>query len=215
MLSIHFSLSSSCAQFDQVLQKRKCELLHPDVLFHSTKQAKTLRCEFLNANYHVSMLTAEPASLHPLLNPDDDDFAVNDDMHDLLETVRDGGNAVALLEAPNIPTIPSVAGHVPLMYTTDQKWTVGLLKILDDINAPDYAFEAIIKWSCSTHEAKYSFYPPGGLTRARNVNVLFLSMDNATKLLPAVQNNVVPHGLPCHVIVYDFVPQLLSLLQKS
>ncbi len=59
------------------------------------------------------------------MNPDDDNFAVNDYMHDLLETVRDGGNAVALLEAPIIPTIPTVAGHVPLMYTTDQKLTVG------------------------------------------------------------------------------------------
>ncbi len=81
------------------------------------------------------------------------------------------------------------------------------------MNAPDYAFEAIITWSRCAHEAKYSFYPPGGLTRARNVNVLFSSMDNANKLLSAVQNVVVPHGLPCHVIVYDFVPQLLSLLQ--
>ena len=143
--------------------------------------------------------------MHPLLNPDDNDFAINDDMHDLLETVRDGGHAVALLEAPNIPTISSVAGHVPLMYTTDQKWTVGLLKILDDMNAPDYAFEAITKWSRGAHK---SFYPQGELTR--NVNVLFLSMDKATKLLPAVRNVVVPHGLPCHVIVYDFVPQLLS-----
>ena len=213
-LSIHFSRSSSCAQFDQVQQKRKRELLHPDVLFHSTKQAKALRCEFVNANYHISTLTAEPARLHPFLNPDYDDFAVNDDMHDLFEPVRNGGDAVALLEAPDIPTILSDAGHVPLMYTTDQKWTVGLLKILDDMNAPDYAFEAIIKWSRSAHEAKYSFYPPGGLTRARNVNVLFSSMDNATKLLPAVRNVVVPHGIPCHVIVYDFVPQLLSLLQN-
>jgi hypothetical protein len=97
------------------------------MLFHCTKQAMTLCCEFVNVNYHVLTLTADPASLHPLLNPDDDNFAVNDDMHDFLETVRNGSNAVALLEAPNIPTFPSVAGHVPLMYTTDQKWTVGLL----------------------------------------------------------------------------------------
>jgi hypothetical protein len=34
-----------------------------------------------------------------------------------------------------IPTLPSVAGHMPHMYITDQKWTVGLLKILDDMNA--------------------------------------------------------------------------------
>jgi hypothetical protein len=181
-----------------------------DVLFHSTKQAKALHCEFVNANCHFSTLTADPASLHPLLNPDEHDFAINDDMHDFLETVRDGGHAVVLLEAPDISTISLVAGRVPLMYTTDQKWTVGLLKNLNDMNAPDYTFEAIIKGSRGAHKEKYSFYPQGGLTRARNVNVLCLSMDNATKLLPAVRNVVVPHGLPCHVIVYDFVPQLLS-----
>ena len=135
-------------------------------------------------------------------------------MHDLIEPVRDGGDAMAFLEAPNIPTLPSVAKHVPLMYTTDQKWTVDLLKIIDDMNAPDYAFKAIIKWSHSAHDAKYSFYPPGGQTPFRNVNVLFFSMDNATKLLPNVRNVVLPHGLPCHVIVYDFVSQLLSLLQN-
>jgi hypothetical protein len=41
-----------------------------------------------------------------------------------------------------------------------------------------------------------------------------MSMPNATQLLPAVQNLMVPHGLPCHEIVYDFVPQLLDLLQN-
>jgi hypothetical protein len=155
-LSIHFSRSSSFAQFDQVQQRRKCDLLQPDVLLHSTKHAKALCFEFVHANYHILTLTADPASLQPLLNPDDDDFAVNDDMHDLLKTVRNGSYAVALLEAPGITTIPLVTGHVPLMYTIDQKWTVGLLKILYNMNAPDYAFEAIIKWSRRAHEAKYS-----------------------------------------------------------
>jgi hypothetical protein len=80
------------------------------------------------------------------------------------------------------------------------------------MNAHDYDFEAIIKWCRSAHEAKYLFYPMGGRTCALIVNVLFLSMDNATKLLPAVQNIVVLHGLPCHVIVYDFVPHFLKLV---
>ena len=144
-LSIDFAQSSSCAQFDQVQKKRKRELLHPDVLFHSTKQAKTLWCDFVNANYHISTRTSEQARLHVLFNPDNDDFAVNDDTHDSNETLRVGADAVALQEAPVIPTIPSVAGNVPLMYTTDQKWTVGLLNILDNTNAPDYASEALIK----------------------------------------------------------------------
>ncbi len=101
---------------------------------HSTKQAKTLCCEFVSAYYHTSTLTADPASLHPLLNQDDDDFAVNNDAHDLIEPVHIGSDAVALPEAPNIPTIPFDGGHMPLMYTTDLEWTVALLKILDDMN---------------------------------------------------------------------------------
>ena len=172
-MSIHFVQSSSCAQFDQVQQKRKRELLHPDVLFHRTIQAKILRCDFVNANYHILTLTAHLACLHPLLNPDDNDFAANDDMHDLIEIVRVGGDAVALLETPSIPTTPFVAVHVALMYTTDQDSKVGFFNILDNMNAPDYSFEAIIKWSRSAHDAKNSFYLPGRLTRARNVNVLF------------------------------------------
>ena len=35
--------------------------------------------------------------------------------------------------------------HCPsLAYTTNQKWTIGLLKVLDDMNAPDYAFKSIV-----------------------------------------------------------------------
>jgi hypothetical protein len=85
------------------------KLLHPDVLFHSTQEAKTLCSDFVEEIYCTSTVTADPLHLHPLLNPDDNDFAVNDDTHDLIETVRVGGDAVALLEAPSISTIPSVA----------------------------------------------------------------------------------------------------------
>ena len=33
--------------------------------------------------------------------------------------------------------------------TGDQKWTVALLKLLDDMNAPDYALKAILTWARS------------------------------------------------------------------
>ena len=48
------------------------------------------------------------------------------------------------------------------MYTTEQKWTVALLKLLDDINAPDYAFRLIIEWARSAKNDGYSFLSPGG-----------------------------------------------------
>jgi hypothetical protein len=38
------------------------------------------------------------------------------------------------------------------MFSTDQKWTISLLKIQDDMNAPDFAFESILKWGCVAYQ---------------------------------------------------------------
>ena len=39
-------------------------------------------------------------------------------------------------------------------------------------------------------------------------------MNNATQLLPSVRTVDALHGPPCDVITFDFVPQLLQLLQN-
>jgi hypothetical protein len=36
----------------------------------------------------------------------------------------------------------------PFFFTSDQKWTIALLKLLEDMNALDYAFTAVLKWAC-------------------------------------------------------------------
>jgi hypothetical protein len=100
------------------------------------------------------------------------------------------------------------------MYTTEQKWTVALLKLLDDINAPDHAFRLIIVWARSAKNDGYSFLPPGGLTRNSNVELLFKSLPNASLLRPSVQPVQRVDGSSSEVIVFDFVPQLLRLLQN-
>jgi hypothetical protein len=40
------------------------------------------------------------------------------------------------------------------------------------------------------------------------------SIANATQLLPSVLSVSSPHDPPCDVVVFDFVPQLLRLLQN-
>jgi hypothetical protein len=59
-----------------------------------------------------------------------DDFSVLDDNPNILtcgNTALDGDD-----EAPSFCS--------DIMYDTDQKWTVSLLKILDHTNAPDFTF---------------------------------------------------------------------------
>ena len=65
------------------------------------------------------------------------------------------------------------------MHTTEQKWTVALLKILDDMNAPDYAFNKIISWASQAKTDGYSFEPEGGLSRRGNLEQLFATTKNA------------------------------------
>ena len=82
------------------------------------------------------------------------------------------------------------------------------------MNAPDYAFKAILTWARSAIAEGFSFQPEGGKTRRRNVERLFAMMNNATQLLPTVRTVAVPHGPLCDVITFDCVPQLLKLLQN-
>ena len=53
----------------------------------------------------------------------------------------------------------------PFMFTTDKKWTIALLKGLDGMNAPNYAFKDVLSWARDAHADGYSSYPDSGLSR--------------------------------------------------
>ncbi len=122
------------------------------------------------------------------------------------------------LTCPNTAAMDEDAGahsfRSNFMYTTDQKWTVSLLKILDHANAPDYTFGEVLEWARSASANSYSYNPVGGLSRSKNVDALINSVRNEKKLLPFVRRIDIDHGSPSDVICFDFVAQLLSLLQN-
>ena len=103
----------------------------------------------------------------------------------------------------------------PFMYSTDQKWTIALLKLLDDMNAPDYAFARILKWAQGAQADGYTFQPAnGGLLRTQNVDVLFASLTNAKRLLPSIATVQLNNSTISDAIIVEFVSQLLNLLQN-
>jgi hypothetical protein len=85
---------------------------------------------------------------------------------------------------------------------------------MGNINAPDYGFGLILAWARGVSTEEYSFNPQGGLDCASNETVLVKSIANATQLLPSVLLVPFPHSPPCDVVVFDYVPQLLRLLQN-
>ena len=101
----------------------------------SLKRASVLRCDVINEQ-NIGDDTAVEFSLSKVDTTHDDhidapDMAKNNDS----DNYEWEGIAI-----PCPPTPPPLSTQ-PVMFTTDQKWTVALLKLLDDINAPpDYAF---------------------------------------------------------------------------
>ena len=126
-------------------------------------------------------------------------------------SVQQGLNAMANTQDVDFEA-PSFRSN--FMYTTDQKWTVSLLKILDNANAQDYAFGQVLEWARKAAANNYSFNPVGGLSHAKNVDALINSVRNGKQMLPFTRRVLVPHGPPSDVICFDFVAQLLSLLQN-
>lgn len=154
-------------------------------------------------NINLSGSTESNSSLR-VFNDVDDDVAVNDE--DDGNHLRTTANDLEVMGAPSFRS--------NLTYTTDQMWTISLLKILDDANSPDYLFGQILEWARLSSTAGCSFRPVGGRSRAKNVDALINSVRNANQLLPYVRQVHVPHAAPSDVICFDFASQLLSLLQN-
>jgi len=102
-----------------------------------------------------------------------------------------------------------------ILFTIDHKFTIMLLKILDDINAPDYAFEQIFKWAQQAYAETFNFIPTAGFSRQNNITFFRKMFLNHDALLPQIKSVMLPHGASSEVVTFDFVPQLLSLLQNQ
>jgi hypothetical protein len=108
------------------------------------------------------------------------------------------------------------ANKAPMMSsTTSERSMVKLMKILEDMSAPDYAVEVIIEWDQTSLVGGFDFCPKNKM-RAGNVANLYNAVHNATLLLPLiVAMSLLENPSPVDVIVYDFVPQYLSSLLQD
>jgi hypothetical protein len=223
--TMHFQRSPMCLNYVremsanptlQVNQKR-IDATFADTVITSTKRHKPLRCEVRNENDNDNDIFAPEFSA--LIHDVDSAINHNDTNNDAFVENIDEVQSFPISDdfinnEPPIPCPPDIHLSSRFMFTTDQKWTIALLKILNDIHAPDYAFASILMWARNASADGYSFNPMGGQSRMANIDVLFQSVHNAQRLLPSVQTVAVLHGMPSDVITFEFAPQLLNLLQN-
>ena len=208
--TMHFQRSPMCLDFVRqqsnanptppIIEKRIDATL-ADTVITSTKRHKPLQCEIVNDNNnHDEFAPVFSALIHDI----DSDNEFDDNNTALFD---DSTN-----DAPHFSICDdAINNDPPFPFPTD---TISLLKILDDLHAPDYAFASILMWARNASADGYSFNPVGGQSRMANIDVLFKSVKNAQRLLPSVQTVDVLHGSPSDVITFEFAPQLLNLLQN-
>jgi hypothetical protein len=84
------------------------------------------------------------------------------------------------------PTEADTIAALQLMFSTDQEWIILLLKTLDDVVAPDCAFESVLKWARKAHADGFSIYTDGGQLHINTIDVLFKVAANAQCLLSCI-----------------------------
>jgi hypothetical protein len=126
--TMHFQRLPACFDFVrqetmQVIPNRK-RMYTPanEITVSSSKRASVLRCEMVNDTADVF-----PATFSGALN-------------DGKNTTREhsSGSPPDHFDFENDDN--NMCHMDTSLFTSDQKWTIALLKLLDDMNAPDYAF---------------------------------------------------------------------------
>ena len=111
---------------------------------------------------------------------------------------------------------PPTSGYTS--YTTSQKCVTSLMLLLDSLECPDYAFEEILNWARTSYVAGFDFNPKCK-KRSGNLKWMYKSIHNSIQMLPSLKRIDLPdllsHASTMDVIYYDFVPQILSLLQDE
>ena len=148
----------------------------------SRKRASLLRCEVINEQQ-----VGDDTTMNFLLSNVDTNHDDNFNALDMANNHPSDAYKWEGIVIPPPPTPPPLSTQ-PLMFKTDQKWTVALLKLLDNTNAPDYAFTKLLKLAYCAQAEGYSFHPANGglLSLTQNIDVLFASLKSAKQLLPSV-----------------------------
>jgi hypothetical protein len=103
-------------------------------------------------------------------------------------------------------------------FTINQQCITSLMYLLDSMECPDYAFQEIMEWARKSYEAGFDFNPKCK-TCLGNLTWMYNALHNAEQMLPHLEPVELPDPLPnvttMNVICYDFVPQVLSILQDK
>ena len=198
---------SSCHSTSHLFKKQRLRL-NP-----TFPEGEALTNVYSHSNPDEATLDAENAWLL-----DDNSFPMDfqDDNNSVSSHESIGVNSFLGTKVDGTSKLPPVQRDYAC-FTISQKCVTSLMYLLDDMECPDYAFQSIMEWARNGFEAGFDFNPKSK-TRVANLKSMYHSLHNSEQMLPSVVSIELPDPLPdvksMDVICYDFVPQLLSILQN-
>ena len=148
--SRHLNCSSGCLHYIQrgwsaTANQRRPPSIH--VVTTSTKSPALLHLQFVNGNTTFGAKAKQPSAVTDGIESSKVDMASTDD--DFQGFRVDDASKVSPQVTPihqafvNTPHASQTFAHPGFTHRVDQKWMAVLLKFMDNINAPDYAFGLI------------------------------------------------------------------------
>jgi hypothetical protein len=176
------------------------------------------RSQVSNFENFDSVPVVEEAMIDDYLSlPSDDDSLLSDEEPLVDDNVSSNVfEQFHVAEASFTNDAPCASGYSS--FTTSQKCVTSLILLLDSLACPDYAFEEILNWARNSFVSGFDFNPKCK-KRGGNLKWMYESIHNSFQMLPSLKTIDLPEPLPhastMDVIYYDFVPQILSLLQDK
>ena len=146
-------------------------------------------------------------------------FLSSHNLHYSIENVTDDNSTVSSLDEASITSLHSQPFDVTknmlesfFGYTLDNDVEIELLSILQDMNAPLYAFEQIMTWAQRAHTQGYNFTPQNKTYRGQ-ISTLEAKIPNMFPRPNLRSVHLHPDNFETYVPIFDFVPTLTSLLE--
>ena len=112
-------------------------------------------------------------------------------------------------------TMPDIAEPIlGNLYTTEQKSIIKLIKLLDDMDCPDYAFSSILSWAHNAYVEGFTFNP-SFKSRKSNLHWMKKMVVHNDAFYPKPITVNLNNNLCIDVMCFDFPTQLLHLLQNQ
>lgn len=183
----------------------------------ATHLANSLYCSDFNANASFEIKGKLETYYHSLFSlAIKKGFVIDNktEASEEIETEAEIESTDFVEEEPNAPGTDDTANHQTFFFTNNEFQEIKLLKLLNDIGTPLYAYKQIMDWAKDAHLSSYNF---GGQYASHEKMIKFLQNKMQIKLCQptTIPVKLMHDDFQADVVVFDVKQALMSLFDNQ